>query len=96
VSITVHLNTAQGIAHLRVVGPATTRPAEHIHTVSAGLTEILGEVPIEGPAGAHLWLLELLPGDSRRRIKLHSQLLLCELDASDEAEVQSETQAALQ
>jgi hypothetical protein len=58
VSIAVHPNTAQGIAHLRVLAPRCTFTA-----VSAKLTAILGETPIEGPAGAHLWLLDLLPCD---------------------------------
>jgi len=85
-SITVHPNAAHGIAHLRVLAPRSTFTA-----VSAELTAILGEAPIEGPAGAHLWLLGLLPGDvtasQPKDLKLHSRLLLCEPDTSDEAEV---------
>ena len=79
----MHPNTAQGIAHLRVLAPRSTFTA-----VSAELTAISGEAPIEGPAGGHLWLLDLLPGDmTPKDLKLHSRLLLCEPDASDEVEV---------
>jgi hypothetical protein len=67
-------------------------PQSTFTAVSAELTAILGEASIEGPAGAHLWLLDLLPGDvaasQPKDLKLHARLLLCEPDASDEAEVQ--------
>ncbi len=85
-SNTVHPNAAQGIAHLRVLAPPRTFAA-----VSAELTAIVGEAPIEGPAGAHVWLLDLLPGGvtvAPKDLKLHPRLLLCEPDASDEAEAQ--------
>jgi hypothetical protein len=43
---------------------------------------------MESQTGAHLWLLDLLPGDvTSKDLKLHSRLLLCDPDASDEAEV---------
>jgi hypothetical protein len=48
----------------------------------------LGDVPIEGRAGAHLWLLDLLPSHvTPKDLRSHSRLLLCEPDVSDEAEV---------
>ena len=82
--ITVHPNTAQGIAHLRMLAARCA-----FTTVSAELTAMLGEAQIEDPAGAHLWLLDLLPADvTPKDLKLHSRLLLCEPDASDEADVQ--------
>lgn len=87
-SNTVHPNAAQGIAHLRVLAPPRTFAA-----VSAEFTAIVGEAPIEGPAGAHVWLLDLLPGGVRvavtpKDLGLHPRLLLCEPDGSDEAEAQ--------
>ncbi|KAI9453911.1 glyoxalase-like domain-containing protein [Lactarius psammicola] len=85
VSNTVHPNAAQGIAHLRVLAPPRTFSA-----VSAELTAIVGEAPIEGPAGAHVWLLDLLPGGvtvAPKDLRLHPRLLLCLPDASDGAEV---------
>ena len=82
-SITVHPNAAQGIAHLRVLAPPRTFAA-----VSAELTAILGEAPIKDPAGAHVWLLDLLQlGGIAKDLKLHPRVLLCEPDASDEGEV---------
>ena len=84
-SITVHPNAAQSIAHLRVLAPPST-----FATVSAELAAILGEAPIQAPAGAHVWLLDLLPGGATalpKDLNLHTQLLLCEPDASDKAEV---------
>lgn len=84
-SNTVHPNDAQGVAHLRVLAPPRTFAA-----VSAEFTAILGEAPIEGPAGTHVWLLDLLPGGATvapEDLKLHPRLLLCKPDASDEAEV---------
>ncbi|KAF8264651.1 peptidase S8/S53 domain-containing protein [Lactarius quietus] len=84
-SITEHPNTAQSIAHLRVLAPPRTFAA-----VSAELTAIVGEAPIEGPAGTHVWLLDLLPGGltvALKDQKLHLRLLLCEPDVSNEAEV---------
>jgi hypothetical protein len=79
----VHPDAAQGIAHLQVLTPRSIFTA-----ISAELTAILGEAPIDGPAGLHLWLLDLLPGDiTPKDLKLHSRLLLCDPDASDEAEV---------
>ncbi|KAH8984989.1 glyoxalase-like domain-containing protein [Lactarius hatsudake] len=84
-SNTVHPNGAQGVAHLRVLAPPRMFAA-----VSTEFTAILGEAPIEGPAGAHVWLLDLLPGGATvapKDLKLHPRLLLCEPDASDEVEV---------
>ncbi|KAH9053736.1 glyoxalase-like domain-containing protein [Lactarius vividus] len=75
----------RAVAHLRVLAPPRTFAA-----VSAEFTAILGEAPIEGPAGAHVWLLDLLPGGATvtpENSKLHPRLLLCAPDASDEAEV---------
>ena len=79
----MHPNAAQCIAHLQVLTLWST-----FTVVSAKLTEILGEAPIvECLAGAHLWLLDLLPADvAPKDLKLHSRPLLCESDASDEAE----------
>jgi len=82
-SITVHTKAAEG-----VLAPRRTFTA-----VPAKLSAILGETPIEGPAGVHLWLLDMLPGDltasqpTSKDLKLHPRHLLCEPDASDEAEV---------
>jgi hypothetical protein len=59
-------------------------------SVSAELTAILGEAPIKGPAGSHVWLLDLLPGGittTPKDLKLHPRVLLCEPDASKEDEV---------
>ena len=81
-SNTVHPNAAQGIAHLRALAPPRTFAA-----VSAELTAIVGEAPIEGPAGAHVWLLDLLPGGVMVDLRLHPRLVLCEPDASNEAEM---------
>jgi hypothetical protein len=84
-SITVHPNAAQGIAHLRVLAPPRM-----FTSVSAELTAILGEAPIKGPAGSHVWLLDLLPGGittTPKDLKLHPRVLLCEPDASKEDEV---------
>ena len=80
----MHPNAARGMAHLRVLAPSRTFAA-----VSAELTAIVGEAPIEGPAGAHVWLLDLLPEGATvapKDLKLHPRLLLCEPDASNEAE----------
>ena len=78
----MHPNAAQCIAHLQVLTQWST-----FTVVSTKLTAILGEAPIECLAGAHLWLLDLLPADvAPKDLKLHSRPLLCESDASDEAE----------
>ena len=55
-SITVHPNAAQGITHLRVLALWST-----FAVVSAELSAMLGETPIEDPDGAYLWLRDLLP-----------------------------------
>ena len=52
----MHPNAAQGITHLQVLAPRST-----FAVVSAELSTMLGETPIEGPDGAHLWLRDLLP-----------------------------------
>lgn len=77
----MHPNAAQGIAHLRLLTPAHTFAA-----VCAEITAIVGEAPISGPAGALVWLLDLLPEGAVKDLRLHPRLLLCEPDASDEAE----------
>ncbi|KAI0253715.1 hypothetical protein BJV78DRAFT_1360042 [Lactifluus subvellereus] len=77
-SNTKHPNGALGIAHLRLLAPPNAFAA-----LSAELTAITGEAPIENSAREHVWLLDL-PGAIVP--KWHPRLMLCEPDMSDEAQ----------
>ena len=85
-SNTEHPNGALGIAHLRVLAP----PSVFAGVVNE-LTAIVGEPPIEarheeaeGEPRELVWLLDL-PGQVAP--KRHPQLVLCEPDIEDEAEL---------
>ncbi|KAI0261736.1 glyoxalase-like domain-containing protein [Gloeopeniophorella convolvens] len=75
-SNTVHPNGAQSIAHLRVLAPRVA-----FTDVSAELTAITGEAPIELSASEHVWLLDV-PGNVAP--KWHPKLILSEPEPDDQ------------
>ena len=77
-SNTKHANGALGIAHLRLLAPPNV-----FTTLSADLTAIMGEAPVENSAREHVWLLDL-PGNIAP--KWHPRLVLCEPDMNDEGQ----------
>jgi hypothetical protein len=79
-SNTDHPNGALIIAHLRVLAPPPVFPG-----VTAALTTIIGEEPIDISPTERAWPLDL-PGQVA--LKRHPPLILCVPDVDDEDELQ--------